>query len=78
MRKGEDMFIWDKAGKIQMTFSIALRPKLWKLVYVLCVLPDVVYFTVLASARPDRAKVQRWVYLHFKWKHTLASVVFCP
>lgn len=66
------MFMWGKGGrKYKSQSSIALRPKLWKLVRF------VVSFTVLASARSDKAKVQNWVYLH-KWKHTLASVLFCP
>jgi hypothetical protein len=70
--------MWGEGGEIQMTLLHCSQAETLEACMCCVVFPDVVSFTVLASAISDKAKVQRWVSLHFKWKHTLASVLIYP
>lgn len=39
---------------------------------------DLTPVTIVASVRSDGAELERLVYRHFKWRHTLAGTVLPP
>jgi hypothetical protein len=70
--------MWGNAGRMHTTvLHCSQADTLETYVFYVCA-ADLTPVTILASVRSDGAKVERLVYGHFKWRHTLARTVLSP